>query len=138
MNYEKIYNDLINKRRNFPLKKEVYSEKHHIIPRSIDPSLIKEKTNIIRLTAREHFIAHLLLIKIYEKQNNKDFYIKAVLAINLMINKNSKRYEWKDACLYSKKYEYLRIKAVNAASLNAKKWIKNNKEKISGKHNGAY
>lgn len=41
-------------------------ECHHIVPKSIDPSLAKFPLNIVRLTYREHYIAHLCLYKIYE------------------------------------------------------------------------
>ena len=44
-----------------------YTERHHIIPRSFGGSNSKE--NIVRLTAREHFIAHLLLTKITTGEN---------------------------------------------------------------------
>ena len=42
-------------------KLETYSEKHHIIPKSIGGS--NKKENIVVLTAREHFVCHLLLTK---------------------------------------------------------------------------
>ena len=38
-----------------------YSEKHHIIPKSLGGSNTKD--NLVSLTAREHFICHWLLIK---------------------------------------------------------------------------
>lgn len=40
---------------------EGYVEKHHIIPKSMGGSDSSE--NLVKLTAREHFIAHLLLTK---------------------------------------------------------------------------
>lgn len=42
---------------------EGYCEKHHIIPRCLKGG--NEATNIVRLTAEEHFVAHLLLTKMY-------------------------------------------------------------------------
>lgn len=44
-----------------------YTENHHILPRSFCESKLQEQNrlNRIRLTAREHFIAHLLLAKIF-------------------------------------------------------------------------
>jgi len=63
--YRKIYFDLIQKRIDNPLHKErEYCERHHIIPRSLGGS--DEKSNLVNLTAREHFIAHRLLVKITE------------------------------------------------------------------------
>lgn len=38
-----------------------YGEVHHVIPKSLGGS--NEKSNLIRLTAREHFVAHRLLVK---------------------------------------------------------------------------
>ena len=46
-------------------KESDYYELHHIIPRSLNKARIKDKNNIIRLTGRQHFIAHFILAKIY-------------------------------------------------------------------------
>jgi hypothetical protein len=45
---------------------EGYFEKHHIIPKSLGGS--NDLDNLVKLTAREHFICHLLLIKMLEGQ----------------------------------------------------------------------
>ena len=64
MDYKKIYNQLIQKRLTDSLsKKDCYCETHHIIPRSEGGS--DDDDNKVNLTAREHYIAHLLLAKIY-------------------------------------------------------------------------
>jgi hypothetical protein len=63
VNYQKIYEQLISKRRIFVLDDNQYGEKHHILPRCLGGSDRKE--NIVKLTAREHFIAHMLLVRIY-------------------------------------------------------------------------
>ena len=47
----------------------IYYENHHIIPRSIDITLIDHPDNSVLLTAREHFICHYLLIKMTKGQN---------------------------------------------------------------------
>lgn len=44
-----------------------YVEAHHILPRSLFVEFINEPTNIIKLSAREHFIAHWLLYKAYPR-----------------------------------------------------------------------
>jgi hypothetical protein len=60
--YSKWYFNIINNRKqNQPIG---YSEKHHIVPKSIGGS--DECSNIVRLTAREHFICHLLLTKMFK------------------------------------------------------------------------
>lgn len=66
MNYEKIYNSLIESRmllKNIRNESEDYFENHHAIPRCLEGS--DNKSNIVRLTAREHFIAHAILVKIH-------------------------------------------------------------------------
>jgi len=61
MNYQAIYDRLIQKRRaQVPCG---YSEKHHVIPKCLGGADGHE--NIVCLTGREHFIAHVLLAKIY-------------------------------------------------------------------------
>lgn len=62
MNYQNIYGKLVEKART-RIETIGYTEKHHIIPRTLGGS--DELSNIVVFTAREHFIAHLLLAKIY-------------------------------------------------------------------------
>ena len=62
MNYEKLYENLIAKRRALGAPKG-YTEKHHIIPRSFGGT--DDPTNLIALTAREHFMAHRFLARIH-------------------------------------------------------------------------
>ena len=61
MNYQKTYDTLVNKRLQTPATG--YTEKHHILPKSMGGS--DEPSNLVVLTAREHWIAHLLLYKIH-------------------------------------------------------------------------
>ena len=61
MNYERIYNQIIERAKNRILVG--YKETHHIIPRCMGGT--DEKDNLVDLTAREHFICHLLLTRIY-------------------------------------------------------------------------
>ena len=68
MNYKKHYDRLIETRRNRTLNKNGYYEKHHIIPKSMGGNNSKE--NIIKLTAREHYVAHWLLHRIYPDDTN--------------------------------------------------------------------
>ncbi len=64
MNYKLIYQNLINKRlQECP---EGYIERHHILPSSMGGSSSEE--NLVALTGREHWIAHLLLYKIHKNK----------------------------------------------------------------------
>ena len=64
MDYERIYNEFIADRRTREaalIASGEYCEKHHIIPRSMGGT--DESDNLIALTARDHFFAHLCLAK---------------------------------------------------------------------------
>ena len=61
MNYPKHYFLLIEKAKNRTLT--CYKEAHHIVPRCLGGS--NDITNLVDLTAREHYIAHILLAKIH-------------------------------------------------------------------------
>ena len=57
--YTRCYNNIIDRAKSRVI--DGYGENHHIIPRSLGGS--DNQDNIVRLTAREHFICHLLLPK---------------------------------------------------------------------------
>jgi hypothetical protein len=61
MNYSKHYQALITRAQTRSL--DTYTENHHIIPRCLGGS--DDKSNLVRLTPEEHYLAHQLLIKIY-------------------------------------------------------------------------
>ena len=61
MNYSNVYNKIIDARISIPAVGLI--EKHHIVPRSLGGG--NEKTNIVSLTPREHFICHHLLARIH-------------------------------------------------------------------------
>lgn len=68
--YTTWYYAIINSRADN--KPEGYSEKHHIVPKSIGGS--NDPSNLVRLTAREHFLAHWLLTKMCEGEARKKMY----------------------------------------------------------------
>jgi hypothetical protein len=59
--YDRWYQVLINSAKQRQISDGVYTETHHIIPRSFGGS--NDPDNLVRLYAREHYIAHLLLWK---------------------------------------------------------------------------
>jgi hypothetical protein len=69
MDYLKHYNSLIKKARERSWQKEVYSENHHIVPRSEGGS--NDPSNLVKLTAREHFLAHWLLYRIDPENSSR-------------------------------------------------------------------
>lgn len=76
--YTKIYFQIINSAKSTNIIG--YTEKHHIIPRSLGGS--DDKLNLVKLTARQHYICHLLLTKMVEP--NSDAYHKMVKAYMMM------------------------------------------------------
>lgn len=69
MHYLKHYNELMlsRQRLNRSKRKGDGLERHHIVPKSIGGS--NEPTNLVYLTYKEHFIAHLLLTKMFDGKN---------------------------------------------------------------------
>ena len=61
MDYAVIYDSLIARARG--RSRHGYMERHHIVPRCMGGSNRKE--NLVYLTAKEHFIAHKLLVRIH-------------------------------------------------------------------------
>jgi hypothetical protein len=59
--YNNYYSNIIATAKSRTLPTNVYTEKHHILPKSLGGS--NDKSNLVRLTAREHFICHMLLVK---------------------------------------------------------------------------
>jgi hypothetical protein len=91
MDYQRIYNNIINnaQKSNRKKSKGVLFEKHHIVPKSLGGS--NDKSNLVLLTPKEHYMCHRLLVEIYRgtSQEHKMYY-----AMWCMINGlgNQKRY----------------------------------------------
>jgi hypothetical protein len=111
MNYQKIYNQIIERAKIRML--EGYKERHHIIPKCLGGS--NDKENLVELTAREHFICHQLLVEIYP-DNKKLKYALCLMNIGKRKNKNA------DYNISSRTYE--RLKKEHS------KLMKNNKNNI--------
>lgn len=83
-----------------------YVEKHHIIPKSIIPN-----NTLVSLTARQHYIAHLLLIKCVNPKYRKKM-LYAITAMKMRTTKNIK--------FNSRVFEKLRIEANISRSIALK------------------
>lgn len=98
--YNTIYKNFIEDRKTRKLKTDFF-ESHHILPRSMGGS--DNPDNLVNLTPREHFFAHLLLTKITANEHQ----IKMVYALRMMsgISKgkkiiNSRLYELSKSIIY--------------------------------------
>lgn len=95
--YHKIYFDLIEKRLLCPLNKsDAYCETHHILPKSLGGS--DEKSNLVNLTAREHYLAHALLTKMTVGKDHRSM----MWALHRMIHGNM-------VALSSRQYDSFRV-----------------------------
>ena len=61
MNYRRHYDRLIERARNRVLSG--YVERHHVLPRCMGGG--NESSNLVQLTAEEHYVAHQLLHKMH-------------------------------------------------------------------------
>lgn len=77
------YNNIISRAKNRNIAG--YVERHHILPLSCGGEDIE--TNIVLLTAREHYICHLLLTKMLTGENR----IKMISAAWFLAGKNTKK-----------------------------------------------
>lgn len=101
MNWQSVYNNLISKAQNRILKG--YFETHHILPRSMGGT--DDACNLVNLTAREHFVAHLLLTRIHPNTPSVWYAFWRMC--------NSKSPEFKPT---SRQYEEARAKAAHFSS----------------------
>jgi len=129
--YTKIYHNIITRAKERTLTD--YCETHHIIPKSLGGSNLKE--NLVDLTAREHFICHLLLTKIYSGKK-KDKMVHAAWAMTTLENEHQQRYK-----INSKSYEILRkqyakIRSEQMSGKTGRKLSEETKKKISKSHLG--
>lgn len=91
MNYKKHYYNLIKNYGTKEKPEDYYSEQHHIKPKCLGGD--NQASNIVYLSGKAHFIAHLLLKKMHPSNN------KLLLAVLFLSKKHS---------IHSRTYELLR------------------------------
>lgn len=68
MDYKKHYDLLIKRAKNRILPEDIYTEKHHILPKCLGGG--DWQVNLVRLTPEEHYLAHQLLVKMHPNDKN--------------------------------------------------------------------
>lgn len=94
--YLQDYNDIISNAKNRGIdrsKLNGYYEIHHDIPRSVRPDLIKEKSNLTALTAKEHIVCHILLYRIYPEDDRMAFAADCMLGCHMLCKDTIEREE---------------------------------------------
>ena len=102
MNYSRRYDRLIALGHKHKPATGYY-EGHHIVPKSITRYLNEEESAVVYLTARQHYFAHRLLVKMYDGKCKE----KMVYALWMMSNQGSRSY------IPSRVYEGLRLEIAN-------------------------
>lgn len=80
--YCRWYYDIVNRAKTSVYDPSSYTERHHIIPRSLGGS--NDPSNIVVLTAREHYICHLCLTKMTTGKDKR----RMVFAMRMMLVKH--------------------------------------------------
>ena len=97
--YTRVYNLIIERAKHRSLTG--YKERHHIIPQSLGGT--NNLSNLVHLTAREHFICHLLLTKM-TTGIDKSKMSQAAWMMASCISKHQERYK-----INNRTYEHLRL-----------------------------
>ena len=87
MDYKLIHDKLVKRGKRRGTRRESGYEMHHIIPKSLGGSNFKH--NITKLTYREHFIIHKILLRL---DPNEEAYLKAITVMERMFGKTSRKY----------------------------------------------
>ena len=137
--YKKWYDAIIENARN--RQACGYTETHHIIPRSLGGT--DNNSNLVCLTAREHFICHILLTKFTTGQDKN----KMIRAVIMMKSSNLKQHRYFNSRLYeSARIEFGRLQSQKMTGGNnsyfGKKHSAETRAKMSrakkGKHNNSW
>lgn len=118
MNYKLIYDNIIKKYKELNLVKSKITETHHIIPRCIGGT--DDKSNLVVVPTRVHYILHLLLWKIknYSKKQHKKL-TNALFCMSKLPIDNKGRRKIK---VNSKLYECYSNERKRFMSEKCKKW----------------
>jgi hypothetical protein len=129
--YTTWYNNIIATAKSRVLSNKTYTELHHIIPRSLGGN--NDPSNLVKLTAREHFVCHLLLPRMLVGIAKRNM----TFAIWSMLNRDHSRQRSRHK-VNSRLYQRLKIQVAKALSQLHKGKIvsEETKHKISAKAKG--
>lgn len=106
--YTKWYFSIIQTAKT--ITRSIYTESHHIIPRSMGGT--DDPSNLVKLSAREHFVCHKLLVKMVTGKKN---YHKMLCAVAYFSNNTNRKLHFS-----SRDIEYLREANAIASSARNK------------------
>lgn len=165
MNYEKVYKKLYEKAKNRGKDKILENmENHHFVPQSlyyskykkkiskildIDFKISKDQINIFPLTLKEHYLAHLILFKLFpdlkeimfglnqvmNRYGNSNDYISHKKKIYQLISENNKGYV---SCFNLTNNEYERVTKEEFVSNSNLVGVNFNNKRFSKKYECKY
>ena len=147
--YTRWYYQIINQAQNRMLTNGVYTESHHVIPKSLGGNHTKK--NLVKLTAREHFIAHWLLTKMVTQTKQQYQMWNAFSCMLYREQPGQERYKVSSRIFESIKTAGLKIKSKKFKGENnpmfgrrgkdhpafGKKWSDEHRKNASDSHKGA-
>ena len=134
--YKRWYDRIITNRLKNPILNE-YTESHHIVPKCLGG--IDDNNNLVKLTAREHYICHLLLTSIFPNSSIECRKMWKAFAMMAWYKSENQQRNYKiNNRIYAKlKSEFSRVQSIQSlGKLNSsygKKWYHNDDFKISNK-----
>ena len=107
--YFKWYWSICERAKDRVLESSIYTEKHHIYPKSI----YGENDNLVKLTAKEHFIVHLLLWQGFKQKygtmDERTRKMASAFTMMARVSDGQKRIR-----IDSNRYEMLKVAKLNA------------------------
>ena len=132
MNYQKIYNELIE--RAIVRVPDGYIERHHIIPRCLGGS--DEQSNLVALYPEEHFLAHVLLVKLYPKERNLIYAVNKMCRPIKTGRRKRKLYGWLGRAFVARISEHMKQMTGIKNSQYGSYWVHNGTLNIKIKKDG--
>ena len=133
--YTNWYYNIITNAKSRVVSPDTYTERHHVIPKSLGG--LNSKDNLVRLTAREHFICHWLLTKMTLGQDQT----KMIFALHRMNSSSNKQQRYSNLSttrVYEKnRIEHSkRISAMNSGRIQSEETKQKIRESMLGKNKG--
>lgn len=128
MNHKNIYYQLIERAKS--RSSVIDYETHHILPKSLGGPNTKD--NLVKLSLREHFVAHLLLTKMYEGIEKRKMYFAFYRLSNRHKTTNGRFYE--NSKKQAKKY----LSEIHSGKTLSPEHIQTIKLRTAGENNPNY
>jgi hypothetical protein len=112
--YYTKYNQIVKHYKELDLKKskDLYTESHHVIPKSMGGT--NKKENLVRVPGRVHFLLHWMLYRIYRTKE------MAFAWASMRMNRHNVRYTSRSFVYASRTYSESRVGHKHSAESKAK------------------